>query len=127
MWVDNKNGVWNDEPGFLKVDLNRVGYENEPFILASQAKQVFYVTDPTNVKWSMVLLTNKVRDANNTNQDDEDVEDDPFLAKPLSPETGPTIDDDLYVRDDHGEAIFIDPSFHVVKPKIKCIATKKKI
>ena len=126
MWVDNKNGVRNDEPGFLKVDLNRVGYEDEPFILASQAKQVFYVTDPANVKWSMVLLSNKVGDDNNRNHNDEDVEDDPFLPKPRSPETGPTIDDDLYVRDDHAEGIFVDPSFHVVKPKKKRIAAKKR-
>jgi len=82
MWDDHKNGVRNDEPSFLKVDLNRVGHKDEPFILASQAKQVFYVTGPANVKWSMVLLINKVRDDNNTNQDDEDIEDDPFLANP---------------------------------------------
>lgn len=80
-WVENKNGVRDDEPGFLKVDLNKVGYEDEPFILASQAKQVFYVTDPANKKWFMVLLTNKVRDDNNEDQDDEDVEDVPFLPK----------------------------------------------
>jgi len=59
-----------------------VGHKDEPFILASQAKQVFYVTGPANVKWSMVLLINKVRDDNNANQDDEDIEDDPFLANP---------------------------------------------
>ena len=59
-----------------------MGHKDEPFILASQAKQVFYVTGPANVKWSMVLLINKVRDDNNTNQDDEDIEDDPFLANP---------------------------------------------
>jgi hypothetical protein len=102
-------------PEFLRVDLNRVGYKDQHFILASQAKQVLYVTDPTNVKWSKVLLTNKVRDDNNKDQDNEDVEDDPFVAKPRSPKAGPTIDDDLYVKDDHDEGIFIDPSFHVLK------------
>jgi len=125
-WVDNKNDVRNDDLGFLKVDLNKVWYKDEPFILASQAKQVFYVTDPANVKWSMVLLTKKVKDDNNTNQDDEDVEDAPFLTKPRSPETSPTIDDDLYVRDDHAEGIFIDPSFHAVKPKRNVLPQKQK-
>jgi hypothetical protein len=65
-------------------------------------------------------------DNNNANQDDEDVEDDLFLAKPRSPETGPTIDDDLYVRDDHAKGIFIDPSFYVVKPKKNVLPKKKK-
>ncbi|PNX72846.1 hypothetical protein L195_g028743, partial [Trifolium pratense] len=39
-WVDNNNGVQVDDYGFMKVDLNRVGYRDEPFILASQATQV---------------------------------------------------------------------------------------
>ncbi|KAK2420428.1 hypothetical protein QL285_031156 [Trifolium repens] len=49
-WVDNNNGVQIDDYGFVKVDLNRVGYRDEPFILASQATQVFYVTDPSDEK-----------------------------------------------------------------------------
>ena len=50
------------------MDLNRVGYKDEPFIIVSQAKQVFYVTDPTSTKWSIVLLSNKVIDDNNVNK-----------------------------------------------------------
>ncbi|XP_031106223.1 uncharacterized protein LOC116010864 [Ipomoea triloba] len=40
---------------FTLVDLGRLGYRDEPFILASQAKQVFYVSDPIDSKWSIVL------------------------------------------------------------------------
>ncbi|KAL6195370.1 hypothetical protein ACLB2K_030989 [Fragaria x ananassa] len=32
--------------GLLSVDLNSVWYENEPFILATMMKQVFYLDDP---------------------------------------------------------------------------------
>ena len=58
-WVDNKHGVDNSEIGFTRVDLERVGYKDEPFILASQAKQVFFVTDPIDKRWSIVLSANK--------------------------------------------------------------------
>lgn len=44
-WVDSRNGVKVDELGFTLVDLNRIGHTSDPFILASQAKQVFYVQD----------------------------------------------------------------------------------
>ena len=43
-WVQN-SCVKKDELGFILVDLNRLGYKSDPFILASQAKQVFYVND----------------------------------------------------------------------------------
>lgn len=54
-WVDNSSGVKTDDLGFTLVDRGRVGFKNEPFILASQAKQVFYVDDKFDPKWSVVL------------------------------------------------------------------------
>ncbi|CAA0805905.1 Unknown protein [Striga hermonthica] len=54
-WVDSNNGVKVDELGFTLVDFRKVGYKNEPFIMASQAKQVFYVIDPSNENCSVVL------------------------------------------------------------------------
>ena len=44
-WVDNKSGVKVDELGFTLVDLQKIGHKSDPFILASQAQQVFYVED----------------------------------------------------------------------------------
>ena len=55
-WVESNNGVKVDELGFTLVDLSRLGYKSEPFILASQAKQVFYIEDPSDCRWSVVLL-----------------------------------------------------------------------
>jgi hypothetical protein len=55
---------WFDEQGvhvergvqFTTVDMNRVGYKDDPFILADkQAKQVFYVLDPANSNRHVVL------------------------------------------------------------------------
>ncbi|KAI9121876.1 hypothetical protein K1719_007266 [Acacia pycnantha] len=49
-WVRNNAVVIDPKFGFVSVDLQRLGHRDEPFILASQAKQVFYVTDPANKK-----------------------------------------------------------------------------
>ncbi|KAA0040158.1 transposase [Cucumis melo var. makuwa] len=54
-WVQNNGGARIDELGYTLVDLNRVGHKSDSFILASQAKQVFYVEDPSDVRWSVVL------------------------------------------------------------------------
>ncbi|KAL9429758.1 hypothetical protein AB3S75_031559 [Citrus x aurantiifolia] len=40
----------------MLVDLHRIGHKSDSFILASQAKQVFYATDPIDKKWSVVCF-----------------------------------------------------------------------
>ncbi|XP_057446719.1 uncharacterized protein LOC130738643 isoform X1 [Lotus japonicus] len=107
-WVDNQNGVRTDEMGFIQVDLNRVGYKDEPFILASQAQQVFFVSDPADKKLSIVLFTNKI----NNNIDDQYEEeiptvDDPFVGMSQSLNNDSIGDDGYFMRDDHQEGIFI--------------------
>ncbi|TYK13524.1 transposase [Cucumis melo var. makuwa] len=69
-WVQNSGGVRIDELGYTLVDLNRVGHKSDSFILASQAKQVFYVEDPSDVRWS-VVLTPPQRDFKDRYNDDE--------------------------------------------------------
>ena len=54
-WIDNKNGIKVDELGFTLVDFSKIGCKSDPFILASQAKKVFYVEDQLDPKWSIVL------------------------------------------------------------------------
>ena len=54
-WVDNNNGIKVDELGLTLVDLTKVAYKSDSFILASQAKQVFYVQDQLKPRWSIVL------------------------------------------------------------------------
>ncbi|TYK19642.1 uncharacterized protein E5676_scaffold242G00310 [Cucumis melo var. makuwa] len=66
----NSGGVRIDELGYTLVDLNRVGHKSDSFILASQAKQVFYVEDPSDVRWS-VVLTPPQRDFEDRYNDDE--------------------------------------------------------
>ncbi|KAL5134501.1 hypothetical protein HKD37_03G007643 [Glycine soja] len=54
-WVDSNTGVRTDDVGLTLVDLKKLAYQNDPFIMAKQAKQVFYVQDPCDERWSMVL------------------------------------------------------------------------
>ena len=61
-WVDINYGVQVDKNGFTLVDLGRLGHKEEPFIMASQAKQVFYVSNNVEGRsWSHVFPT-KPRD-----------------------------------------------------------------
>ncbi|KAL4030872.1 hypothetical protein IC575_009126 [Cucumis melo] len=54
-WVENSGGIKTDELGFVLVDLSRVRHKNDSFIFATQAKQVFFVEDPSDSRWSIVL------------------------------------------------------------------------
>ncbi|GKG15690.1 ulp1 protease family, C-terminal catalytic domain-containing protein [Tanacetum coccineum] len=53
--VNNNSGVKVDDYGFTLVDLGTNGYASEPFILAKQATQVFFVQDPSNPRWHVVM------------------------------------------------------------------------
>jgi len=53
--VNGNTSVHQDDLGFTLVDLNKVGYMDEPFIMAEQARQVFYVQDPCNSRYFVVL------------------------------------------------------------------------
>jgi len=54
-WVDSNIGVRTDDLRFTLVDLNKLAYQNEPFIMAEQDKQVLYVQDPCDEMWLVVL------------------------------------------------------------------------
>jgi len=54
-WVDNKTGVKVDESGMTLVDFRKIGYHDEPFIMAYQASQVFYILDPMSEHWFVEL------------------------------------------------------------------------
>jgi len=55
-WVDENMGMRTNDYNFTLVVLNKMGYTNKPFVLTHQARrQIFYVNNPSNDKWSMVL------------------------------------------------------------------------
>jgi hypothetical protein len=55
-WVDAIKGVVKDKYGFISVDLNHQGYKSEPFVLAKQVAQVFYVLNTTNKRLKVVII-----------------------------------------------------------------------
>ena len=59
-WIDNNRGLKHDEFGFTLVNFTHLLHSkqqasDEPFILESQAQQVFYVRDPVEDDWNVVL------------------------------------------------------------------------
>ena len=85
-----------EELGFTLVDLNKVAYMDEPFIMAQQARQVFYVKDPCDSRYS-VVLQGKPSGLNDT-RDGSAV--DICEAPPFSTRM-PTINESHYVDDVH--------------------------
>ena len=45
-WVKHPKGVVVDGYGLTIVDLNKIGYKDDPWVLASQIAHVLYVADP---------------------------------------------------------------------------------
>ena len=94
-WADN-NFVKIDRDGITVVDFRRLGYKNDPFILASQASQVFYTPDPSNEDLSLVvhMKTKLIRDGHV--DDEEDCSDIPAFTRGLPPvEEIDEFDDDV--------------------------------
>nr|GEV68942.1 hypothetical protein [Tanacetum cinerariifolium] len=59
-WVDNmRSGVKVDNDDFTCVNLSTNGYLSDPFILAKQVDQVFYVEDPLDKRWHIVLQSKR--------------------------------------------------------------------
>ena len=55
-WVENHYGVRMDDLGFTWVDLSCIEHTSDLFIMATQAKQVFYVGDHIDARWSIVVI-----------------------------------------------------------------------
>jgi len=103
-WVDNNIGVQTDDVGFTLVDLKKFAYQNDPFIMAKQAKRVFYVEDPCDERWSVVLHGKTI----GVNVEDHDSYIDTYVS-PLSTQMSPNIvgeeeADDVHANhNDHDE------------------------
>jgi hypothetical protein len=108
-WVRVPQGVKVDKRGFTLVDLNRLAYKDEPFILAKQATQVFYVRDPANPRLHIVLH-GKRRIVGVENVDVDEEEYDQFdEIPPFADGACLSGDDDThgtnYMRVDHQEGL----------------------
>ena len=120
-WVKNDNGIKVDELGFILVDLNKEGQKKDTFILASQAKQVFYITYPANKKWSIIfsMKSKNTPDWDNMNDIDDNINDILSFSLELTRRENNDGDDrndnvednKLYKREDHFERISVQKSY----------------
>ncbi|XP_074305807.1 uncharacterized protein LOC141641029 [Silene latifolia] len=108
-WVDCKKGINVDDMGFILVDFNVIGHIEDPFILASQAKQVFYIKDPLEDKRSVVRY-GKRRILGVDGVVDEEEYDQLDEPSPISTncQNEQVIRDETYLREDHDEGIWFD-------------------
>ena len=103
-WVDSNTGVQTNVVGFTLVDLKKLTYQNDSFILAEQAKKVFYVQDPCYERCSVVLHGKTI----GVNVEDDDSYIDTYVI-PLSTQMSPNVvgeeeADDVHAnRNDHDE------------------------
>lgn len=54
-WVDNGRGVVVDELGFTLANLNKKGHFNDTFVLGKCVEKIFYIQDPADPQWSVVV------------------------------------------------------------------------
>ena len=88
-WVSN-SGKKVDQYGFTLVNFNRLSRTKDKFMLASQAIQVFYVPDPKEKDWNVVVKT-PPRDFFDVMEDDDESS---SLSDPVDDYyTSPNLDD----------------------------------
>ena len=110
-WVESNSGVKVDKNGFTFVNLTRLGHKQEPFIMASQAKQVFYAKRQKCDAWARVFATQSKDYIKDTEVEDETQ----ILVEHLTPLKGlassfnanSSEESNDYIREG-GEGIWID-------------------
>ena len=95
--------------GFTLVDLTKIVWKENPFIMAYQAKQVFYVKDPSNEGLSVVIHGRTYYDVHP--QDDSRVNsvEKSSFSRQLPPFNDENDVDEVHVtRHDHNEGIWVN-------------------
>ena len=81
--VHTQSGIKKDEFGFTCLNINKRSQQidQEPFILADQAEQAFYVSNPVDPEW-VVAMTTRPRDFFDLLDEDSITEDSYDLRDP---------------------------------------------
>ena len=108
-WVQGSQGVTRDKNGFVSVDLRNVGYKTEPFVLAKDVLQVFYVPDTVRTTRHIVISCKRrivgVHNAVDEEEFNQFDEIPPFVTCEL-PRLNAN-DKTPYLRTDHNEKICV--------------------
>ena len=75
-WINSESprGMKIDQYEFTMVNFNQLGFKEDPFILASQALQAFYVEDTIEKDWHVVVRT-QPRDLFDVLEDSDAIDD----------------------------------------------------
>ena len=93
--------------GFTLVDPQKVGYKDEPFIMATQARQVFYVQDPCDSRWPVVLQGRTSGIGHQINASTLDVNEMPGFSLQMPSINAENEEDDVHTnRNDHDEGLW---------------------
>ena len=128
-WVKNPTGgITTDKFGMTTVDLNKIGYKDEPFVLANDVTQVFYVKDmsskPPIIKKSddkgvvnnepkrHIVLPGKrkivgVEDKTDISEDYDQFDGLPPFSVKIDPSILLAKEDTPYLRRDHNQGTFV--------------------
>ena len=127
-WINNTVGgvTKDDNYGMTIVDLNKIGYKDEPFVLAKDVTQVFYVQDMTSKpptkkgadktidiepKRHIVLPGKRkivgVEDKTDISEDYDQFHDLPPFSVKVDPSILLAAEDTPYLRRDHKQGIFV--------------------
>ena len=69
-WADSERGIKVDDLGFTLVDFSRLGHKNDKYVSVDHVKQVFYIEDPVDARWSVALNSTKADYQELYNDDD---------------------------------------------------------
>ncbi|XP_056697520.1 uncharacterized protein [Spinacia oleracea] len=126
-WFDS-NGVVESSLGQIFVNLKKTGHKEDPFILANQARQIFYMNDPSDKRMAAVI-TPRSRVAFFSIDATGDCLDDTMLeASSLGRRNVQVRGDDdddnaddssMYVRDDHNEGTWVEEQKNSKGVKLK--------
>ena len=106
-WVDSNTRVHVGDLGFILVDLANIGYKKDPFIMAYAAKQVFYVKDPLNERWSVVIQGRNEPDVYNHDNSIVQYANNSSFSRQLSPMNEENDLDEVHAtRTNHNEGIW---------------------
>nr|AAR87252.1 putative transposase [Oryza sativa Japonica Group] len=112
-------GVMIDDSGMTTVDLNKVGYSDEPFVLANDVTQVFFVKDmsskgkkgrgPDEPKRHVVLPGKRkiVGVEDKTDEDYDQLDGQPPFTVTIDPSILLSNEDTPYSRSDHKEGTIV--------------------
>nr|ABA95384.1 transposon protein, putative, CACTA, En/Spm sub-class [Oryza sativa Japonica Group] len=112
-------GIMIDDSGMTTVDLNKVGYSDEPFVLANDVTQVFFVKDmsskgkkgrgPDEPKRQVVLPGKRkiVGVEDKTDEDYDQLDGQPPFTVTIDPSILLSNEDTPYSRSDHKEGTIV--------------------